>query len=373
MPKVLVLCEYASLNGGERSLLTVLQQGLADRFRIQLACPSQGPLAETLVRSGIAHTPLDLHNPQGVRLPLADCRLRLRCLLDAVQPDLVHANSLAMSRLVGPVIAQRSLPGLGHLRDILRINRSVVDDLNRHTRLIAVSRATRQWYIDLGVDPQRLHVVFNGVDLNRFCPGPATGYLHRLANLPPGTMLIGAIGQIGMRKGWDVLLDAALEVVRRAPDVCFLIVGQRYSQKAEALEYERQLHARASQPELRNRVRFLGLREDIAALMHELTLLVHPARQEPLGRVLLEAAASGVPIIATNVGGTPEILTHPRSALLVPPDDKRTLAEAMLRLLAAPPLRQQLGQRARQQAETRFDARTAAMALADQYQMILDR
>lgn len=372
MPEVLVLCEYGSLNGGERSLLTVLQHGLAEHARIQVACPRQGPLAEALLRSGIAPRPLDLHTPAGSRLPLAECRLRLQRLLDAVQPDLVHANSLAITRLVGPVIAERSLPGLGHLRDILRINRRVADDLNQHDRLIAVSQATRQWYVQLGVDPQRLHVVHNGVDLNHFCPRPATGYLHRLANLPPETMLIGAIGQIGMRKGWDVLLAAALEVVRRQPAVCFLIVGQRYSQKAEALEYERRLLTQASHPDLQGRVRFLGLRDDIAELMHELTLLVHPARQEPLGRVLLEAAASGVPIVATRVGGTPEILTHNRSALLVPPDDPLPLADAMLRALADPPFRQRLGQVARQQAQTRFTARNAAMALADQYRMILN-
>ncbi|TVS19984.1 MAG: glycosyltransferase family 1 protein [Planctomycetaceae bacterium] len=371
MAKVLVLCEYASLNGGERSLLTVLQHGLADHARIQVACPRHGPLAETLVRSGIAHRPLDLQAPHGARLPLADCRSRLRRLIDAVQPDLVHANSLAMSRLVGPVIAERSLPGLGHLRDILRINRRVVDDLNRHARLIAVSQATEQWYVDLGVDPQRLHVVHNGVDLKRFCPRPATGYLHRLWNLPPATMLIGTIGQIGMRKGLDVLLDAAAEVVQREPAVCFVIVGQRYSQKAEALEYETRLHERASHPDLQGRVRFLGLRDDIAELMNELTLLVHPARQEPLGRVLLEAAASGVPIVATCVGGTPEILAHDRSARLVPPDDGQALADAMLGLLADPASRQRLAQSARQQAATRFDANTAARALADQYQMVL--
>jgi glycosyltransferase involved in cell wall biosynthesis len=370
MAKVLVLCEYASLNGGERSLLTVLQHGLADHARIQVACPRHGPLAETLVRSGIAHRPLDLQAPHGARLPLAECRSRLRCLIDAVQPDLVHANSLAMSRLVGPVIAERSLPGLGHLRDILRINRRVVDDLNHHVRLIAVSQATRQWYVDMGVDPQRLHVVYNGVDLKRFFPRPATGYFHRLWDLPPATMLIGTVGQIGMRKGLDLLLEAAVEVVQRMPTVCFLIVGQRYSQKAEALEYETQMHDLALHPDLRGRVRFLGLCDDIAELMNELTLLVHPARQEPLGRVLLEAAASGVPIVATCVGGTPEILAHDRSARLVPPDDKPALTHAMLGLLADPAARQRLAQSARQQAETRFDANTAARALTDQYQRV---
>jgi glycosyltransferase involved in cell wall biosynthesis len=367
MADVLVLCEYASLNGGERSLLTMLEHGLCDRSQVVVACPNQGPLAQSLRVLGIRHEPLALHTPQGNRLELAECRRRLGHLLDALRPELVHANSLATSRLSGPLTAERQLPSLGHLRDILRINPRIVADLNCHRRLIAVSEATRHWYEGLGVHSQRMHVVHNGVDVRRFHPRPPTGYLHRELTLPPGTILIGTIGQIGMRKGLDTLLRAARRVVQRLPDVCFVIVGQRYSQKQEAVEYEADLHAMASQPPLAGRVRFLGLRQDIPEMLNELTLLVHPARQEPLGRVLLEAAASGVPVIATAVGGTPEIFSDGSSAVLVAPDDEAALAAAMDRLLSDPEARRQLAQAARRRAETRFSAETAARNLAVHY------
>jgi glycosyltransferase involved in cell wall biosynthesis len=219
MPDVLVLCEYASLNGGERSLLTVLENGLGSRFNVRVAAPAAGPLAASLRALGIPHVPLELHAPavkkwdwlraepaktsedqpsrrclsqfshslapQGHRLDLAECRRRLQRLLDAVRPDLLHANSLSMSRLSGPLAAAARVPSVGHLRDIVRINRRTADDLNCHTRLIAVSAATRGWYADLGLDSQRVHVVHNGVDLQRFCPRSATGDLHRELSLPP--------------------------------------------------------------------------------------------------------------------------------------------------------------------------------------------
>jgi glycosyltransferase involved in cell wall biosynthesis len=371
MPDVLVLCEYASLNGGERSLLTMLEHGLCDRSRVVVACPSVGPLAQSLRAMGIRHEPLALHTPQGNRLELAECRRRLGTLLDAIRPELVHANSLATSRLSGPLTAERQLPSLGHLRDILRISPRIVADLNGHRRLIAVSEATRQWYEDQGVQSTRMHVVHNGVDLHRFRPRPATGYLHRELMLPPGTMLIGTIGQIGMRKGLDTLLGAARRVVQRLSNVCFVIVGQRYSQKQEAVEYEANLRAVASRSPFAGRVCFLGLRQDIPELLNELTLLVHPARQEPLGRVLLEAAAAGVPVIATAVGGTPEIFADDHSAVLVPPDDEITLAAAINRLLSDPEARQQLAQGARRRAEAHFSAETAARNLAVHYRSCL--
>ena len=102
--------------------------------------------------------------------------------------------------------------------------------------------------------------------------------------------------------------------------------------------------------------------------MNELAMLVHPARQEPLGRVLLEAAASGVAIVATDMGGTPEIFPPSLSAArLVPPDDVEALAEAILTVAGDPALRAQLSVAARHRAETAFDHRQATANLVRHY------
>ena len=86
----------------------------------------------------------------------------------------------------------------------------------------------------------------------------------------------------------------------------WLIIGQRFSEKEESRQFEAGLHQAGAGP-LAGRIHFLGVRDDIPEILNELTLLVHPARQEPLGRVLLEAAAAGVAVVATDVGGTREI------------------------------------------------------------------
>ncbi len=368
MPHVLVLCEYGSMNGGERSLLAVLDGLRTTDYRMHAAAPAVGPLTAAFAERGVPVAKLDLHDTQGRRFELSVCRERIRAVVEAVKPDLIHANSLSMSRLTGPVAEQLGLPSLGHLRDIINIPAAVIADLNRLTRLVAVSHATRDWYVAAGLDPRRTHVLYNGVDLTRFRLRPPSGYLHQELGLPPEASLVASIGQIGMRKGLLTLMAAARDVMRAAGNVHFVIVGQRYSQKQEALEYEHQVYAAADNRPLQGHVHFLGVRSDVDRLLNEFTLLAHSARQEPLGRVLLEAAAAGVPVVATDVGGTREIFPpETGSACLVPPDDAAALAAAIGRLLKDADWRAALGRSARLHAEQAFDADRAAEALGRHY------
>src|SRR5208283_1505697 len=110
-------------------------------------------------------------------------RRRLAEILLRQRGTLLHANSLAMGRLSGPVAAELSLPSLSHLRDIVSLSRQAVADLNCHARLLAVSAATRQFHVAQGLDAAKTCVLYNGIDLERFRPRAATGFLHRQLGL----------------------------------------------------------------------------------------------------------------------------------------------------------------------------------------------
>jgi glycosyltransferase involved in cell wall biosynthesis len=151
-----------------------------------------------------------------------------------------------------------------------------------------------------------------------------------------------------------------------------LIVGERTSNKSEARDFEDQLRSVAGEEPLAGRVHFVGSRNDIPRILCECTLLVHAARQEPLGRILLEAASCGLAVVATDVGGTREIFpAETESALLVRPESHADLADAILLLLRFEARRKALGAAARRRAEAVFDIRTAAARLIDQYQLVL--
>jgi glycosyltransferase involved in cell wall biosynthesis len=271
-----------------------------------------------------------------------------------------------MGRLTGALAEWIPLPRTAHLRDIVTLSRSAVHDLNAHTRLAAVSAATRDFHLAQGLDPQRVEVLYNGVDEDCFRP-PRTNAertsLHRELHLPTETPLVLAVGQISLRKGWDVLSAAAPRIAAAVPEVHFVLVGERSSDKPESVASEADLYRSFTAAGLGDRFHPLGHRGDVPALLRSATVLAHPARQEPFGRVLLEAAATGLPIVAAAVGGTPEMLESERSALLVPPADPSALAEGVIRLLTDRALASILGAAAREQVLVRFPCRERARDL----------
>jgi glycosyltransferase involved in cell wall biosynthesis len=367
MPEILILCEYPTLNGGERSMLATLDGVRAGGFSPVAMAPADGPLANDLAARGFELIPFQCRAADGTRIAQSRLREELAEMLRHRRPAVLHANSLAMGRLSGPVAADCRLASVAHLRDIIRLSGQAVADLNCHRRLLAVSQATREFHVAHGLDGTKTHVLYNGVDLEQFRPRPPTGYLHRELGLPADAQLIGNIGQIGLRKGQDVLLRAAARIAERSPNSHYLIVGERNSGKSESRQFESALGGAARGP-LNGQVHFLGRRGDIPQLLTELTLLVHTARQEPLGRVLLEAAAAGVAVVATDVGGTGEIFpAESGAARLAPPDDASWLASAILELLGNRESRNRLGAAARRCAEEQFDIRKTVGKLIRHY------
>jgi glycosyltransferase involved in cell wall biosynthesis len=371
--RLLILCEYPTLLGGERSMLATLPAVRQAGFDVHVGCPQEGPLADALAQAGVQRQNWHTHDPNGVRLPLERLRGDLSELLRRLRPTVVHANSLSTSRISGPVSTESGIPSIGHLRDIAKLAPQAIRDINRHNRILAVSQATRNFHVAQGIDAAKCIVVYNGIDLQQFSPRLATGYLHEELCIPRRTSLVACIGQLGLRKGTEVTLSAASQIAADVPDVHWLVVGERTSNKRESSEFESHLHSIAAEHPLAGRVHFLGSRTDVQRLLNECVLLAHAARQEPLGRVLLEAAASGLAIVATDVGGTREIFPSERDgAVLVPPDNRASLANAMLRLLKDDAHRQLLGPAARRRAEAGFDIQAMGIQLVNQYRQVLN-
>tara|TARA_R110000868_G_scaffold68388_2_gene202096 strand:+ start:27208 stop:28329 length:1122 start_codon:yes stop_codon:yes gene_type:complete len=362
--RIALLFEFGSLNGGEHSMLAVLSRVHGKSFEFTAFCPPGSLLQSALEQIGIECHPVLFHDAHGQRLSREAIGDQLIPVLKSGAFDLLHANSLSMSRLTGALAAQIPVPCSGHLRDIIKLSRAAIHDLNQNQRLAAVSAATRDFHISRGLDPDRVTVCYNGVDIERFQPRPATGTLKQELGLAPETQLCLTIGQIGLRKGQDVLANAARLLAEQGDrHTHFLLVGERHSQKQESIDFDQALDAAFELPGLKGRLHRLGYREEINFLMNEADLLVHPAKQEPLGRVLLEAIASGLPIVATEVGGTQEIVTHDVSALLVPPGNAEFLADAMDRMLNDPGLSQSLAQSARLQSLELFTCKQAGERL----------
>ena len=359
-PRVLLFFEYATLSGGELSLLAMLEALGPTEFEFVAAAPTSGMLTGRLEQCGILVLPLVLRNTQGQKRSIEQINTHLIELVTRVAPDLVHSNSLSMGRMVGRIASQLPIPCTSHLRDIIRLNKTAVSNLNQNAGLIAVSNATKQFHVKQGMLSGKVQVIYNGVNTELFRPTPATGILKKELGLSDNAVLCANIGQICLRKGQTLLAQAAASLADEFPETHYLFIGQRHSQKPESVEHEKAIHLIFREAGIEDRLFCLGFRDDIPVILNEVDLVVHTAHQEPLGRVLLEAASCGRAIVATDVGGTSEILTDQVSALLVPPDHVEALAEAIRRMLTDREFRTRLAQQARRHAIETFSLPTAA-------------
>lgn len=351
-------------------MLAVLPQFVGMDFEFVALVP-KGRLSNALEQIGVPTVCFDVRDAEGNRRFDGHVLADFLSAVDRIRPDLLHGNSVSMGRLTGAVAGGSGSPATAHLRDIVGLSKAAVAHLNASAAFIPVSQAVRAFHESQGLDPRLMHVVPNGIDCERFRPRPPAGRLKEALHLPPDSFLIAAIGQICLRKGQDIFAKAAVIAARETPEAQFLLIGERYSAKAESIAYEARLAQEFDDAGLSHRFHRLGFRDDVDGLLNEIDLLVHSARQEPFGRVLLEAAAAGCPIIATNVGGTNEMLVDGESALLIPADDSAITATAMIRLSRDADLRQRLASAARARIVSQFTVERSALALAEVWRQVL--
>ncbi|MBR0239146.1 MAG: glycosyltransferase family 4 protein [Thermoguttaceae bacterium] len=368
---VLLVCEFGNLNGAERSLLSTVDQ-LKDAVNYSAVVPNSGELTEEFRRRRIPIYTLDWKSGdfnRSIDVLRKDFSEILQDYKRRTESDfLVHANSLSSSRMTGPVCQQEQISSLGHIRDIIKLNRRTIEDLNCHKELACVSSATKAYHVNQGLDEKKAVVLYNGVDISVFYPSK-----DKKTN---ALLKVGTAGQISLRKGIDVFFQAAEILEQRGIQLLYEVAGCRQSSKQETVDLENKLiQSAASFPD--KRFSLVGQLPDLADWLRSLDIYVHTARQEPLGRVLLEAAATGLPVVATDVGGTKEIFTltdsNASSALLIPPNDAQAAADEIEKLILNVDIRTQLGNRAKESAASRFSVEKASENLLHLYKSVIQR
>lgn len=343
-------------------MLAVIDELPADAVHFTPLLPDlTGPLAREFAERGRTIIAVDW------RLPPAQFVTQLNSLVTQHRLHLLHCNSLTMGRRLGALCGQLRIPCTSHVRDIMRLSARGIADLSQLTALVAVSDAAKQGLVEQGVPLAQIEVIHNGIDLSRFRPVAANGWLHAELGVAGDKPLIAAVGQICLRKGLQDFAQAATLLKDHPAQPHFLLIGERHSQKQESVEFDEAFTRIFCEAGMGDRLHRLGFRDGMERIFPELNCLLHAALQEPFGRVLLEAAACGTAIVATAVGGTPEMLCDGESALLVAPRDPLALATAAMRVLDDPLLRDQLRYGARQAVE-RFSIEPSAQRLLQFWQ-----
>lgn len=260
-----------------------------------------------------------------------------------IHGHMVHANILArLARLFAPVpvlictahsIDERGHKGSGRLRTFLYRITDPLCDLTTQ-----VSRAGLERYIRIHAVPKhKIRYIPNGVDTERFSPNSEERCRVRRALGLDDEFVWLAVGRFESVKDYSTLLFAFAQLIEAYPKTFLVIAGDGPLRPS--------METLAKELGIGYCVRFLGIRRDIPELMNAADSYVMSSKWEGMPLVLLEAHASGLPIVATNVGGNGEIVLHNRSGFLVPPGNPTALADAMLRLMKLPSQeRQNMGQ-----------------------------
>ncbi len=266
--------------------------------------------------------------------------------------QIIHTNSyvpgnyarLAAALLRVPVIIDH-WHGFSHFN---RKRRFICRWLGRVTDLsLAVSQGVKDYLIEQGaLDPAKVRVVPNRVDLARLRQHRPRTEVRRELGLTSEARVVGLVARLDhWGKGHREFFTALAALSDRFPMEALIIGGGRRESEVKQL---------AAELGLAGRVHFLGQRDDIPDLLAALDIFVLPSHSEGVSLALLEAMAAGLPVIATRVGGLPEVVTDGDNGLLIPAKDPEALSQALERLLADPALAKKLGENARRDVENNY-------------------
>ncbi|GAK55313.1 glycosyl transferase group 1 [Candidatus Vecturithrix granuli] len=344
--KILYLNHAAYIGGAEVALLNLLAYLNQSRFQPVVLAP-EGQLAEKLKEIEVRWIPIPrLAGLNRYTLPgFLRVLPSLRSVLFEEKPDLVHANTNFSSEYAGVLSRLLSVPTIGHIRDIEPLGRMGRWTIRQNTRLIVISEAVKQYLIREHVPEHQIVRVYDGVDLHQYQP-------RQSPFNEKSEVIIGIVGQIGERKGHKYLLEALSALVPSYPQIQLWIVGKEPEQNQE--HYTEQLERYIKEAHLEPYVTWWGFRTDIPDILSQLDILALPSLQEPFGKIVIEAMAMEKPVVATTVGGVPEIVVDGKTGLLVPPQDARALRQALERLLLNRETRIAMGIAGRKRVEHLF-------------------
>lgn len=299
----------------------------------------------------------------------AGCVLRLRRLFREEGVSVVHPHEFTLSVFATTAAALASVPAIVTLHSAQRFP-------ERMRRRIAIRWAARQAFAAttvseatkteivrrLGMRGEEWRVIVNGV------PTPE-GHRERVRQelgIQPDARLLLAVGNLYSVKGHDVLVRAMAAVARREnlPTWTLAVAGR--GEEREGLE------RLARELEVDSKVVFLGFREDVGDLLHAADLFVHPSRSEGLPLAVIEAMSVGLPVVASDVGGIPEVVSDGVTGILVPPEDVDSLAAGIASLLADPARAEAIGETGRRAARDAYGIDRMVERYLELYRAALD-
>jgi glycosyltransferase involved in cell wall biosynthesis len=347
--RVVEILATGTSGGAQEHLYGLLSRIDRERYDVSVVSLSMGTGARKIARLGIPVLVIEDGDDDRAVALVAE-------YIAATCPDVVH-NHMYRAEIVGTRAALLAVERIGRRPYIVSTvhssrvrsseDRSAVKALTpAMDRLIAVSQSIVRKIADERVSLAPVSLIYNGVDLDRYDHQEPCCTLREEYGMAADSQIVGVVARLEPEKGHPTLLEAWPAVLRSCPDAYLLIVGE--GTQRETLERQ------VSELRIGQRVVFTGRRDDIPAVTAALDVAVLPSYREAQGLTILEAMALSRPVVASHVGGIPEMIEDGVTGLLVPPHDADALAAAITRLLRDHPLADQLARAGHDLVHDRF-------------------
>lgn len=335
------------VGGAERFLMELVRKVPRDRYEVQVVCIARrGEFGELLAREGCDVVEL------GKRTGLDPLILpRLVRQLRRFRPHVVNTHlwtadlwGRLAAYLTGTpvvVVTEQNVDlwksGLNHAIDARLLSRT--------DAVICVSHEVARFYRSRGVPPEKLHVIPNAIDVTPFDRPPVEGLRSEVGAAPEDFLFLSA-ARLHPQKAQSVLLEATRRLAGECDGFQVLLAGE--GPLRETLEAE------VRRLSLGHHVKLLGLRQDLPSLLRQANAFVLSSLYEGLPLAILEAMAARLPVVATRVGGCPEVVIEGRTGFLVPPGNAGALAQAMANLMNARDRAREMGVEGRRLVEAEY-------------------
>jgi glycosyltransferase involved in cell wall biosynthesis len=382
--RVLYVNHTAAVSGAERSLLTLLA-GLPPEVQARVATPP-GPLAQAVQRLGvptsaIASTAGSLrlhpkHTPRALAEMGAAALQVARAARDH-RAEVVHANSIraGLELTLAPVGGAAKVVSVRDCLPPSATAKATMRIIARTSRCVIANSAYTAELVRRAAPAAQLEVLYPAIDAERFDPARIERAQARArlgATAGSGRVLLGVVAQLTPWKGQDTAIEAVGLLREEGIDAQLLLIGSakfvsratRFDNEAYVASLRRLIATRG----LEDRVTLLGERRDVPELIRALDVLLLPSHEEPFGRALLEAMALEVPVVATSVGGSPELVREGREGALAPPRDPQAWARAVRRVLESPDGGRALGRAGRSRVVESFSVHDHVQAALELYE-----
>lgn len=349
--------------GGAEMLVSRIASGLdQSRFRSHVALFTPGWLKDRCEKASLPTVVLPMQSQWDVAWIARCC-----AIVRSQRVDLIHAHEFR-ANVYGAIVAKLcgiplvgTVHGKNYYPDHVK-RRMAYRWVSKTATMVAVSEDLRRFLQDrVGVHRDRITRIYNGVDMPERLSREGVAQFRCDLGIQPSEFAIGIVGSLYPVKGHRHLFDAFRSVLKLHPKTKLLVVGQG--------DLEPSLKQQAFDLGIDHAVSFLGLRNDVPNILAALDLFVLPSLSEGLSVALLEAMSTGVPVVASRVGGNQEIVQDGQTGLLVSPENAQELAGRILEMIADRERRKLFGERGRDRVAAHF---TTARML-DQYQELYDR